>query len=110
MHEAGLVRRCQAVGDLDRHVEELFHWKCAPRQNLPQRRTVNQFGDDVGHVPFGADVIDNEDVWMVERAGRARFVKKPRLTKRIVSVGLVQIPRATVARAARQRLPAACRR
>ena len=39
-----------------------------------QRFAFHQFGDDVGNLIFPTDIVDGDDIWMIESAGRSRFL------------------------------------
>ena len=76
MNDAFIVRLRQAGCDLRRVLHRLAHGQRAGRQRVAQRPPVKQLGDDVGDAIVGADVEDADDVRVVERGGRQRFLLK----------------------------------
>ena len=67
MDDALLVRRGQALRDLQRDVERLAHRQGAVGQPLPQRLPLEQLHHCVDDGGFAAEIVDGEDVRMRER-------------------------------------------
>ncbi len=76
MDDRLLVRSREAVGDLDRVVDHFTngHRRRACGQLLPKRLAFEQFFDDERGLPFAADVVDRQNVRVIERGGRERFL------------------------------------
>ena len=74
MDDALVVRRGQAARDLHANSTALRTGSGAAVQPLAQRLALEQLRDDVRRAVVRADVVDREDVRMVQRRGRARFL------------------------------------
>ena len=74
MDDSGLVRPREPVGDLDGELEEPLHGERAGGEQLAERLALDELHRDVGQRARGADLIDRDDVRMVERRHRARFL------------------------------------
>ena len=85
-----LVRRGEAVGDLDRLFDRLAHRQRAAGKPGPQRLAFEQLLDDVGRAVVLADVVNGGDVGMVEDAGRARLLLEALQALRIAREGAGQ--------------------
>ena len=72
--DAPLVRRRQAIRDLRRVVGRFARGQAAGIEHLAKRLTVEQLRDDIGDAGVGADVVDDEDVGVIQRGGRARLL------------------------------------
>src|SRR5262245_26748161 len=74
MHDSRVVRFGQSAGDLNGNIQRLTQSYRTTFQKLAQRPSVDEFGgDDLGVV----DLINlkySNNVWMVERRGRARLL------------------------------------
>ncbi len=68
-----VVRGGEPVGDLTHEAERLACRDRSAAQSLAHRLALEQLGDDVRLAVRDADVVNDEQVGMVERAGRARF-------------------------------------
>ncbi len=68
-----LVRRREAVGDLQRVVDGLARRQARALQDVPQRFAFEQLLDDVRLAVVLADVEDGRDVGVVEGAGGLRL-------------------------------------
>ena len=76
MHDPALVRGCEALGDALRHRHRLAHRHRPRLQALAQAPTLQAFGDEVGHALLFADVVDDQDVRVIERARSPRFFRE----------------------------------
>ena len=74
MNDSLLVRRRQAIRDLDGVIERLAHWQWAMEQALAKRLAFQQFRYQVGARPACSDVVYREQVRMIERGGGQRFL------------------------------------
>lgn len=72
--DALLVRGGQPLGELSCIVDRLARREIGAGHFLAQRLTFEQLGHDVGRSCVRADVINDQDVWMIELAGGARFL------------------------------------
>ena len=87
MHETRFVRCREAVGNLDGNVQQLFYGQRAGLQPVPERCAVDELRDDERHVALGADIVDDQDVGMIERAGGARLLQQSRAVGPVEGVG-----------------------
>ena len=76
MNDALLMRGREAVGDLNRVVGDLAH-RQRGQQLLSQGLAFEQLFDDERGRALAADVVDGEDVRVIERGGRERFLLEP---------------------------------
>ena len=74
---AVLVRRRQTFRELDGVAQCRFQRQRLPVEALAQCRAVEQLGDDVRARSAGPDVVNGENVRMVERTCRSRFLREP---------------------------------
>src|SRR5207302_8260590 len=74
VHDPCLVRRGEAVRELQREIGRLFRSKGSVAQESAKRRAVQQLAHDVRLAGMIADVEDHHDVRMVERTGGARLL------------------------------------
>ncbi len=74
MRNALIVRGGQPVGQLHRQLHCFASSHALRRNTLPQRFAFDQFRNDVMNFIGNADVEDGNDVRMVERSNRARFL------------------------------------
>ena len=74
MDDPLLVRRSEAVGDLDRVVDRLALGQSASGKPRAQRLALEQLRDDIGLALEGADVVDRQDVGVVQGPGRLRLL------------------------------------
>lgn len=74
MNDAECVRRGQGFGRLDGHIDELAGWERAAVDQLAERFSFDQLGDDVGLAVALPDVVDGHDIGMTERCEGARFL------------------------------------
>ena len=74
MDDVPVVRGGQAAGDLDAVLHSLPDRRRPVRKPLAERSAFEQFGDNVGHAIVGTDVVDGQDIRMIQRRGRARFL------------------------------------
>ena len=73
MHDAGAVRRIEAVGDPDRDVHDLGHRQPVVQQVGVERLALEQLHGDERLAVLFADLVNRADVRMIERRGRARL-------------------------------------
>ena len=76
MDDALFVRGGQAAGDLLGVVDGFAGSERAVAQAVAEGLALEQFGDDVGRAVFLADIEDGENVGMVQRRGRAGFLRE----------------------------------
>ena len=69
-----VVRGGEAAGDLHAALDRLPRRQRAAFERLSQRFPFEEFRDDVRHAVGRADVVDDEDVGVIERRGRACFL------------------------------------
>ena len=69
MDDATLVRGGESPGDLHGEVDGLPLWHGAAPEPAAERLAFEQLRDDVGHAVLTADVVDDQEIGMVERAG-----------------------------------------
>jgi hypothetical protein len=74
MDDAGGVRLGQALCDLPGQMDRAAQRDRALLQHLADRAAIDPFHRDKGRATLAADVMDREDVRMVERGCRARFL------------------------------------
>ena len=74
MDNAGFVGGRERSRDLDRHVDRFICFHRRARQTLAQRLAVDQFTGNVVSRMIFADLVNGQDVWMIERNDRARFL------------------------------------
>ncbi len=75
MHDPERVRRADPGGNLDRDVERLPQRRRLRLQEVPQRVALDVFHRDERLTGGGlTERVDDADVGMVERGGRARFL------------------------------------
>ena len=77
MHDAGAVRLREAVRRLRGDPEKRFRRNRPVRENLPQRPAVDELHGDELDAVGGTDVVDGDEVRVVQRRGRARFLLEP---------------------------------
>ena len=68
------VRRGQTCGDLPRVLNRLAQGSAPSLELRAQLLAFQQFGDDERRAIVRADVVNGQDVRMIERRGRARFL------------------------------------
>ena len=73
MDDATLVRRRESPRDLHGVVDRLTFRHGAVPQPLAERLAFEQLGDDVRDGALAADVVDDQKIGMVERAGGPGF-------------------------------------
>ena len=78
MDDPFLVRRAKSTGDLQRIVDRFALRKQPCRPDVHAALAFQQFRNDVRRAVMRADVIDDEDVRMIERAGGLRFLLETR--------------------------------
>ncbi len=71
------VGRSKPRGELQSQIQCLDGCERTARQCLAQCLPLEQFSDDVRLATVLADVVHNNDVWMIESAGRARLLLEP---------------------------------
>ena len=76
MNDPLLVRRREAVDDLERVVDGLARRELAARENRPQRLAFEELLDDVRSAVVLADVVDGGDVGVVQDPGGPRLLLK----------------------------------
>lgn len=69
-------RRTAIVADLDGIIDGFAHGQRGTGQPLSQRLALQQFGSDIKHAAVGAGIINDHDVGVIERRGRAPFLLK----------------------------------
>ena len=74
MDDAFFVRRGQAARDLDARTRRPCGRQGAAPPALAQRLALEQLRHDVRRAAHAADVVHREDVGMIERRGRPRFL------------------------------------
>ena len=74
MNDASLVRSAETACDLQGVLDRLTHRKSALSEACAQRLPFEQLRDDERRPVVLADLIDGEDVGMIERCGRLRFL------------------------------------
>src|SRR5262245_66200765 len=77
MDNAGSMRSRKRVGDRDGKLERLREPQAVTGSQPVQRRAGHMLHDDEVAAVVRADVEDGDDVGMVERAGRLRFLYEP---------------------------------
>jgi hypothetical protein len=77
MHDAGVVRFRQSLGDLRHHFDTLRDAATAAHP-LRERHAVDQLHRQEVHVAVGARVVHGHDRWMIERRGRTNFTHETR--------------------------------
>ena len=71
VHDAGLVRLCETVGDLGGELQKLVERERT--FNVAQRGAIDVFHDEKVGLVLDADLVDRDDVRMIQRRGGARF-------------------------------------
>ncbi len=74
MHDALVVRRGQAMRDLEGIVDRLARREAAGRELRSQRLAFQKFLNDVRRTVVAPDVVDRRDVGMVQDARGLRFL------------------------------------
>ena len=74
MHDPGAVGFREAVGGLRGDAEEHSRRQSAVGENLAQRSSLDELHRDELDAVRGADVVDRDEVRVVQRRGRARFL------------------------------------
>jgi hypothetical protein len=74
VHDAGPVRRREAVRNLHRNRNRALGGDAAARQRVAHRLAAKQLGDEVGNAVFRADVMNGKNIGMVQRRRRTRFL------------------------------------
>src|ERR1700680_897730 len=74
MNDFSLVCGGKAACDLQGIVRGLPHWDWTFFQTLAEVFPLEQFGDNIGHTAFEADVVNGEDVRVVEGGGSPRLL------------------------------------
>ena len=74
VHDPGAVRFREAVGGLRGDAEERSRRQGAVGQNLAQRSSLDELHRDELDAVRGADVVDRDEIRVVQRRGRARFL------------------------------------
>ena len=85
MHDAGVVRGGQAVGDLRRQLEQTLEWNGPARQLVPERLPIDELCHDIRDRVVDGGVEDGDDVGMVQGAGGPSLRHK---TMDAVGIGL----------------------
>jgi hypothetical protein len=93
MDDAGGVRLGQALSDLVRQLDGAADRNRALPQDLPDRVPIDPFHRDVRRVTFTADVVNGQDVRVVQRGCRARFLLEARDAIRRGHVGRQDLDR-----------------
>ena len=70
VNNASGVRRIERVGDLDAERQDRLHLHRAPRDQVFQRRAVEELHHEESLSPVLADVVDRADVRMIQRRCR----------------------------------------
>ena len=78
VHDPGLVRPGEPLGDLAGEGEKTLGRKCAVREKIAQRFSLHELHRDVGDRVGLADLVDRDDVGMIERGGRAGLLLEAR--------------------------------
>ena len=78
VNDSFLMRRRQAMRDLQRVVNRFPLRQGDPAHALAKSFTFQQFRDDVRRIVVRIDVINNEDIRMIQRAGGLSFLLKSR--------------------------------
>jgi hypothetical protein len=78
VHDAGLMGRPQALGQLNSEVELFINRKPSPPQAPHKALPANQLGCEVDGAVFTlAGLIDGRDIGVVDGGRRATFAQKP---------------------------------
>ena len=83
MHNALRMRGVERVGNLDRQVQQRFHFYRAGADAVLQRRAFEQFHGDERLPVLFADVMNGTDVGMIQGGGRLRFSFEARQCLRV---------------------------
>ena len=90
VHDAGLVRGGQPVGNLLRDLDDALERHPAAQHLAAQRGALDQLRDEVRRVAFDADVVDGDDVGVIEGARGDGLAGEALLTHGIERAGLVE--------------------
>ena len=74
MDDARGMRFGEAVGDLEGEIEKPSGGQGSFVEELPQGASLDELHGDVEHGIGRSDVVDRDDVGVVKRRGRARFL------------------------------------
>src|ERR1700722_10801195 len=85
MNDFSLVCGSKAVSNLEGVIRGVPHWDWAFFQTLAQVFSLEQFGDNVGHTAFEADIVNRQDVRVVEGGGGSRLLFEAAQMIRIVA-------------------------
>ena len=77
MNEAGLVRFCEPLRDLNPDVQHLAGRERAVREQLAQRPSFDELHREVDRRVDRADVVNRDDVGMIQRRRAAGFLLEP---------------------------------
>jgi hypothetical protein len=67
MNDAGFVRGCERVGNLDRDVEDVAEFHCVASDALPQRHAFDVLHRDEWTAVVGfTDLMDHADIRMAK--------------------------------------------
>ena len=68
----------ERVGDLDAGADELARRQRPATEARGQRLALEEFHDQIVHIPFAADIEERADVRVIETGDRARLLFEPR--------------------------------
>ena len=105
MHDPGVVRFREAVGNLRAQLDGPLHRQRTVIDEIAQRLSFDQFHREIRGVIEAADFVDRNDVRMIESGGSARFLLETFEARRVAGEFFRQnfdrhrTPEARVARA-----------
>jgi hypothetical protein len=76
MEQSCIVRCDERTGHLDRYINGFLRFHRLALQTLAQRFAVDQITRDIVSRAIFADLVDCQDIWMIKRDDRARFLCK----------------------------------
>jgi hypothetical protein len=76
MDDAFVVRGRQTAGDLRGIIGGFARRQRTTTQPVPKRFTVEQFGDNVRHLSVCADVVNDDNVWVIEGRSGTRLLRE----------------------------------
>jgi hypothetical protein len=76
VHDAECVRGSHTIRNLAGEVDGFAYPERAAIEHGPQGLALHQLGDDIGAAGIGADVVNGDDIGMIQRRARARFLFK----------------------------------